>query len=323
MQGLGASHRRPLCRWIRLMPIYFAMMRLRTGKIWSTWLARLVCAVVVILAAGGCQGTGRGPLAAAMARLVGSLDGQDARLMAADAFDDSDADKRRRAVAYFSAAPYGGQGLYLRVYRIILGGMTEGDPTLIGPPDPDATVRAAAVKALSLHGSVDDAMLLTRRLDDESVFVRWEAAMALGRIHHPDTIRPLLRAMHAEQTDDLEVPPPRGDQGADVRQACAAALGQYATPAVFDALVGALDDNAFGVAHAARRSLVTLTGQDLGPEPNDWLKWENRNRGNLFKNQKVYTWQPFRKPHGLLDKAQFWKKPPVVASRLPSGWTFR
>ena len=89
--------------------------------------------------------------------------------------------------------------------------------------DPDATVRAACIKALGAHGTVDDALLIIPRLKDEAAFVRWQAAKSLQRIHHEQAVGPLLDAM-------------KSDEDVDVRMAAADALGQYPRPAVFDAL---------------------------------------------------------------------------------------
>ena len=240
--------------------------------------------------------------------------------IARSAFNVADPDKRRRAMSLFAAAPFGGAEPYLRLYRMMLGSGLRGEAAMVGSPDPDATVRAAAVKALGIHGTVDDVKIIIPRLDDEVAFVRWEAAKALGRIHSPIAIRPLLRTVREKRglRGGLDS---GGDQDVDVRQACAAALGQYASPAVFDGLVAALDDSDFGVAHAARGSLTTLIGYDMGSEPGDWLLWARKHPGEVFSDQQIYTWQPYKRPPLVLDKLQFWKKPKDVPPRLPTGQT--
>ena len=273
----------------------------------------------------GCQGRSNTPAGSILTQVFEPFKPEDPSEVARDLFDVSDADKRRRAVSLFSAASFGGEETYVRAYRLLLGGETREDKTkIVGEPDPDATVRAASVKALGLHGTVDDVAIILPRLDDKASFVRWEAAKALAKIHNPIAIRPLLRKLHEHkplsrpQTGE-KVNERRGDNDPDVRRACASALGQYPTAAVFDGLVGALDDGNYRVAYAARQSLETLTGYDLGPEPGDWLLWAKQHRKELFKHQKVYTWQPYTRPKGLLDKFQFWKEEKPVPSRVPTG----
>ena len=156
-------------------------------------------------------------------------------------------------------------------------------------------MRAAAVKALGLHGEVKDVTLITIRLADPADMVRWEASKALQKIHNPDAIKPLITAMNK-------------DSDADVRMACADALGQYATPEVYGALVAALDDERYGVALAASKSLSTITGQELGDQASAWIEYREANSSNLFANQKTYMWQPYTPPRGFMSKLQFWKK---------------
>jgi hypothetical protein len=216
-------------------------------------------------------------------------------------FDLADPDRRRRGVSLLSAAPFGGEGPYLRAYRLLID-------------DPDATVRAAAAKAIGLHGEVQDAELLVRRIGDESQIVRWECAKALQKIHNPIAVRPLIERMMARQRDGQFI-----EQDPDVRMATARALGQYAQPEVFNALVAALDDPEYAVVHAAERSLTLLTGQDLGPDGRDWLAWAEEHRDGLFAMRQEYVWQPYVKPRGFLDKAQFWKEYRPPAARPPRG----
>ena len=223
---------------------------------------------------GGC---GSNPIDEVIADLTPPKPGEIAR----EAFDPTDADKRRRSVSLLSAAYFGGEEPYLRAYRLLID-------------DPDATVRAACVKALGYHGDVNDAnKLIIPRLGDDNVFVRWEAAQALQKIHTTEAIEPLIKAT--------------GDEDADVRLAAADALGQFPRADVFQVLVSLLDDPEFSVAHAARESLSTLTGYDMGPDGGDWLLWSERNRDRLFVHQQRYTWEPYEPHRGWFEKAKFWK----------------
>jgi hypothetical protein len=213
--------------------------------------------------------------------------------VARQAFNVHDPDIRRRSVAMLSAADFGGEPPYMRLYKLLID-------------DPDATVRAACVKAIGIHGSVEDAKLITDHVTDEDTFVRWEAAQALRKIHDPGVVAQLIRVVQDDEDDD-------------VRMAAADALGQYAQARVYQALVGALDDRSFSVVEAAHRSLATLTGYDFGTEGGLWLMWADKQGDKLFKQQQPYTWQPYTKPRGLLDKAMFWTKPKTVAPRTPRG----
>lgn len=213
---------------------------------------------------------------------------------ARDAFNVYDADKRRNALNLLAASHFGGEAPYVRTYRLQID-------------DPDPSVRAACVKALGMHGQVEDVKLIAPLLADDSAFVRWEAAKALQRIHNPIAIDPLRRTLG-------------GDEDPDVRMACADALGQYPTPAVFDVLVGALIDPNFGVALAARRSLQTITGEDLGGEPSDWMAWAAEHRGSMFEDHQPYVYYPYAKPPGFFKKMLPWtEQAPQAPPRAPVG----
>jgi HEAT repeat protein len=92
--------------------------------------------------------------------------------------------------------------------------------------DPDPEVRLAAVETIeSLDRGVDGSAALIRATSDTSVFVRWAAARALGRL--------------AEGTPEVSEPGPRiralarmtGDRDIDVRTAALTAVAKYGTSA--------------------------------------------------------------------------------------------
>lgn len=214
--------------------------------------------------------------------------------VAREAFTVYDADKRRRAVTLLSAAQFGGEETYLRLYRLLID-------------DPDATVRAACVKALGDHGTTDDALLLIPRLRDETSFVRWEAARALQKIHHEKAVEPLLNAVAK-------------DEDVDVRLASAYALGQYPSVQVFNVLVGALNDTDFGVVESASVALTTLTGHEMGTDATAWITWAEANQGQLFVQRRPYTWHPYERTNpGLIERSKFWKKREVVTPQPAKG----
>lgn len=247
--------------------------------------------VLVVLAGmlGGCEALSKGP-SAVMETLSPPTPAEEAR----NVFNVYDPDIRRRALNNLSASPFGGEDPYVRLYRLLID-------------DPDPTVRAAAVKALGLHGEVKDVPLMTIRLKDQADMVRWEAAKALQKVHNPEAAKPLLTAMGK-------------DSDPDVRMACADALGQYAMPEVYSALVSALDDTRYGVALAAQKSLSTLTGQQLGSDGNAWIKFREANGANLFANQQTYLWQPYTAPRGFVSKLKFWNKAPETKpAQAPVG----
>ncbi len=222
-------------------------------------------------------------------------------------FDGTNPDRRRYAVVRTANAPWGGDAKYVRLYRMMLGSFDD-NPDAEGSPDPDPTVRAAAIQALGRHGEPADAELIAPRLDSDSTFVRWEAAKALQRLHRPSpaVIRPLIERVTR-------------DEDPDVRLASATALGQYPRPDVFDALVAALSDEEYSVRHAARESLTTLTGTDEGAEATAWLDWAAKHRGNLFNAEETFTYRTYQPPRGLIDKLRFWEDDPNTR-RLPEGY---
>ena len=251
--------------------------------------AKGLCGLLALgLAASFCVGctSGRGAAPGSSAMTP--------RQAALGAFNVYDADLRRRSVNELAAAPFGGEPKYVETYRTLLS-------------DPDPTVRAASINALALHGGVDDTELLVLLMDDSAALVRRAAAKGLQRIHNPSAVKPLMDAM-------------ADDPDADVRMSAADALGQYAERRVFDALVGALEDMHHSVVVAARRSLKTLTGYDFGSDGAMWITWADQVGGDLFEHRETYTWRPYRKPRGIVDKARFWNRGSEAdLPRVPTG----
>jgi len=245
--------------------------------------------LVVILMTGCTSGGGNSQDEHWFNSLVRALSGPTPSETARQAFNSYNADRRREAINRLADAEFGGEPAYLEAYRLLL-------------QDADPTVRAAAAKALSRHGTVEDAGALAKLLQDESSYTRWAAAQALRRLHNPQVTRPLIDAMMK-------------DEDADVRIAAADGLGQYTDRLVYDSLVAALSDGNFGVATAARRSLQTLTGRDLGSEPGPWVQWAQQNPQHLFDGQKPYTYRPYQQPRSWWDEMQFWESPPEASER--------
>ena len=198
------------------------------------------------------------------------------------ATDTTDADRRRQGILWLSAATFGGEDVYVELYRLFHN-------------DPNPNVRAAAARALGLHGSTEDAALLMLLVEDENAFTRWQAANGLRMIHNIAAVEPLIRRLD-----------PVVEEDPNVRRCAADALGQYPTITVFNSLVVALEDRDYGVVEAARNSLRTLTGHDAGLDPRDWSSWAAANGESLFNNQQPYTYQPYTRPRYWIDYVSFW-----------------
>jgi hypothetical protein len=254
-------------------------------------LAQQAAAAVLCGLLAGCAGPNNdGDI---LADLVESVMPPKPSDVAREAFNVYDADMRRRSVALLSSSYFGHEEPYVRTYRLLID-------------DQDPTVRAACAHALGIHGTTEDAPVLISLLKDETGFVRWEAAKALQKIHHPNAVMSLMDVL-------------ADDEDADVRMAAAQALGQYPSRPVFNALVGALSDPNFGVVHAASDSLAVLTGYKLGSDGGDWLDFAAENPSGLFRNGRQYTYKPYQKPPGRFDKIKFWENNDPPAPRVPVG----
>ncbi len=206
------------------------------------------------------------------------------------------ADARRRAVLRIATSTAGGLPPYVELYRAILR-----------EPGTDATVAAAAASALATHGQADDAGLIVPLLDSPEGYTRWQAAVALQRLHDPAAV-PALRRTLADDAD------------ADARMASAAALAQYPRREAFDALMAALDDQDSGVARAARDALVAVTGHDAGDDPAAWLAYADANLTTLFADARPVTYWKYPGPPPWYVKLLLpWTtRPPVPI--VPTGY---
>ncbi len=200
-----------------------------------------------------------------------------------------DPEKRRLGITLFANAPFGGEDVYLKIYR---KAVTDIDPL----------VRAAAVQALGLHGTGNDAPIVATALKDESPLTRLEAAKSLQRLHNETVIPALIETMTS-------------DENSDVKAAAATALGQYPQNRVIDALISTLDDRSLTVNEQARRSLRILTGQDFGNNREKWLTWYH-SVDNPFANGKTYRYPVYTRnlswyeKYTPLGKSEFEKPAP-------------
>lgn len=213
---------------------------------------------------------------------------------AAMAVDPYSPERRFRGTTLLSNADFGGGPVYLELY-------------LDAVNDEDAGVRAAGVRALGRHGEPEHVPVIVRRLNDEDRMVRIAAARALQRLHSPQAVTALITATRMDREPDT-----------DVRVAAAEALGQYAEARVVESLISALADPRLSVNHAARSSLITLTGQDFGVNRRAWLDWQNSTR-ELFAGRQPYVYPAFHRSRRPFEYLPFIPPPPNESASSPVG----
>ncbi|MCC6659776.1 MAG: HEAT repeat domain-containing protein [Phycisphaerales bacterium] len=181
--------------------------------------------------------------------------------------------------------------------------------------DADPSVRAVAIRGLGNHGEARHAPLLAAALKDPDKLVRLEAARGLQRLHNPEATDALLAAVRP--FDPLN-PGLGGEPEADIRAEAATALGQYADPRVVEGLIGALRDSSLAVNRAAEHSLRTLTGNDLGLEPAEWVEWRATTH-DMFAGRSLYTYPVFSRSRSWIEHLPFVPPPPNEVAAPPAG----
>ena len=244
----------------------------------------------ILLSAGGCETIGQD-----LNSLAESIVPPTPREAAEKMLNPHDPDDRRKGTLLIANAPFGGNPPYVRTYRDYV------------EHDQDPLVKAAAIRALARHGTVEDAPLIANQLTHENVQVRWEAAKGLQRIHNPQVVPALLEVLRKPGED------------ADVRVAAARALGQYPEDRVFQGLVAALDARELAVNIAAEGSLQTLTGQSHELDPGAWLGWYNGVSGDRFAGGGEYRYPTYQRRDTWLEKLAFWTSRPVEQPAPPVG----
>jgi hypothetical protein len=161
------------------------------------------------------------------------------------AFTASDPDRRREGINLLAAELWGLEEEYLEKYAEVL------------KEDEDASVRAAAVRALCKAKDPKYMPNVLAALSDASREVRWDAAAGLDDFVERSAAAP-LKAVAID------------DESSDVRAAAARALRHYGGEDVLPTLVRCLSDSAFAVRYRAHDSLVSITGQDLGYDAAEW-----------------------------------------------------
>ncbi len=115
------------------------------------------------------------------------------------------------------------------------------EPLLNALHDENASVRAAAARALGIREKDTPIEPLVEALKDQEWRVRTAAATALGRLKNRAPVEPLLPVLH--------------DENASVRAAAVWALGTLGERAPMESLVIALQDKAWAVREAAAMAL--------------------------------------------------------------------
>jgi hypothetical protein len=195
---------------------------------------------------------------------------------AAWAADPYDADKRYRGLLLLSNATWGGERVYLEMYRL-------------AADDPDPGVRSAAISALAMHGTAEDAPLVARHIDDAAEEVRWHACRAMQRMYYPAAAPALL--------DRLKI---ANEPATQVRAAAARALGQYPEMRVLQGLIGALGERQLAVNEHALTSLEILTGREFGYDDRAWLRWVNA-EPEPFADGRPYVYPVFHREKNLIE----------------------
>lgn len=211
------------------------------------------------------------------------------------AVDPNSADNRQQGILLLANAVFGGESVYMELYRIALD-------------DEDAAVRAAAIRAMALHGGPPEGLLVADRLTPlEDPLVRREAARALARIHLPESVGRLTAHVDPDYEPDGET-----------RALAAEALAQHREARVVQALIGALTDTRLLVSSTARRSLMTLTGQDYGIEPEPWLRW-TASSPDLFEGAQTFYYTAYQRDRRILEYIVPWLEPPNEIASTPAG----
>lgn len=201
------------------------------------------------------------------------------------AADPNDRENARRGTILLANAPWGGTEAYVKMYRLY------AEDAL------DPLVRAAALQALARHGDPGDARLVAKSLTSPFRQVRLAAAKALQRLHDTE-VADLLWPRLVDPEED-----------SDVRTEIAIALGQYPTPAVFNALVAALSQRELAVNTASIDSLRSITGKDFGIDEDQWLV-HMASAPQPLLTEPIYLYPVFVRDLDMWDHLAFWD--PVV-----------
>ena len=221
--------------------------------------------------------------------------------VARDANNRESPDLQREGINKLSTSTFGGVEVYVELYRDrLLYKETSGGPL----------VQAACLRALGIHGEVDDAILIAKYLDiekNQSQEVRLAAAKSLQRIHNKKIISNLTSTIR------------NIDEWYEVRIASIYALGQYKEERILDLLIDLLDDTKLSINLAAHDVLKFLTGKEFSLERSDWLDWYQAERkSDLFFNSEEYKYPVYSRKLSWWENIPFFM-PKFEKSLVPKG----
>ena len=159
--------------------------------------------------------------------------------------------------------------------------------SVLAQSDPEPLVRSAALLALTRQDPAVALDVAKRVRTDSSPMVRWDAAI-------------VLRKFGDEAVVDVLIEIAAKDAAEEARREAVKALGDYDGPRVIDALIARLDDPEISVKHAARDSLIRISGGavDFGMNAQAWRKW-----WTAGKPEKATTEVPEEVPEEVPAKA--------------------
>jgi hypothetical protein len=272
----------------------------RRTTILSTSMRRAATATLAIGAAICAAGTGCETIGSDLRAFGESFAPPSPSQAAAWAVDTTDSENMRRGISLLSNSVFGGTEAYVKLYRFYV--QEERDPL----------VQAASIEALGRHGTPDDALIISDRLDSSFFQVRLAAANALQRLHNPRVAERMWRRLISEQEES------------DVRVELAIGLGQYPRDDVFQALATALDQSELAVNLASLDSLRLLTTQDYGMNRRQWLSWYAATPANArFAADRNYLYPTYQRNLGFWDYLVFWDIPKFESPGVPAGLASR
>lgn len=254
-----------------------------------------------VLAASTMSGCKNDPYRPPSDSIIDYLAGPSPLYAAQLATDAYDADKRYRGTLLLAGASFAKEEVYLELFRAYT-------------KDEDSAVRGAAARALANLGTAEDATHLITLLHDEDPIVRREAARGLQRLHNASAVATLIAKITPQGEAGVLL-----EEDAQVRAEAAVALGQYATPAVVEALIASLDDPQLAVNRGSLSSLRTLTGQDLGYSRTAWTLWL-REQAAPLQGQSVFVFPGYQRPQLWIEYIPFVPKAPYEPSGVPTGY---
>jgi HEAT repeat protein len=126
--------------------------------------------------------------------------------------------------------------------------------------DADPLTRSAALTAVAVQDGASGVELAKKMRTDPDPMVRWDAVKLLARSRDASAAKVLVEVANAERDENT-------------RREAVKGLGNYKDPEVISTLIERLRDPHLSVAHAARESLIRISGgADMGMSAEAWKK---------------------------------------------------